>query len=173
VVSYALYPKVIKGWLEHHREHGDTSVLDTETFLYGLQSGREILVQIEPGKSLVVERVAIGELRPEDKTREVFFMLNGQPRSAVVLDLSAGGDEASSRRADPTDPKQIGAPMPGTVIALEVSVGDQVQEGQSLGVVEAMKLETAVRAPISGTVKEIAASVGQRVESGDLLLVLG
>ena len=170
-VSYALYPQVIKDYLEYRQAHGDPSVLDTETFLYGLDANREILIDIEPGKTLVVERTAIGELR-EDKTREVHFTLNGQPRSVLVTDKSAAEDRPKRRKADPTNPLQVGAPMPGSVLKVAVKPADAVSEGQSLGVVEAMKLETAVRAPKAGRVVEVLVVEKDKVEAGDLLFVL-
>lgn len=172
VVSYALYPKVIKDYLEYRDAFGNTSVLDTETFLYGLAPEREIFIDIEPGKSLVVEVTAVSELR-HDSSREVHFMLNGQPRVAVVKDRAAGSDEPERRKADPTQPGHVGAPMPGNVLSVEVAVGAEVAEGDALGVVEAMKLETTVRATVSGTVSEVLATAGDRVQGGDLLFVIG
>jgi pyruvate carboxylase len=171
VVSYALYPKVIKDYLEHLKQYGDTSVLDTETFLYGLGADREIFIDIEPGKALVVQRTAVGELR-EDKTRQVFFMINGQPRSAVVFDKSAGGSQSSRRKASPNAPGEVGAPMPGSVSALRVKAGQRVEENQPLCVLEAMKLETTVRAPFAGEVAEVFVKQGERVQGGELLMLV-
>jgi pyruvate carboxylase len=170
-VSYALYPKVIKEYLEYRTRYGNTSVLDTETFLYGLAPEREIFIEIEPGKALVVEVTAVSDLKA-DFTRDVHFMVNGQPRVAVVKDRSAGGDQAERRKADPGEPGHVGAPMPGKVLDVTVSVGDVVTDGMQLGVVEAMKLETTVRAQMAGVVAEVLAVAGDRVEGGDLLFVV-
>lgn len=172
VVSYALYPKVIKDYLAYRAKHGDTSVLDTETFLYGLEPDRELMVEIEPGKALVIMLNAIGELR-EDNTRQVLFMLNGQPRTVIIKDRNAGGDEPERPKADPTQPGQIGAPMPGNLLSLAVSVGDAVEAGQAIAVVEAMKLETTVRAPVDGAIQALHVQPGQKVEAGDLMIVVG
>jgi pyruvate carboxylase len=170
-LSYALYPAVIRDYLEYRRTHGDTSVLDTETFLYGLDEGNEIYVDIEPGKSLVVARSAVSSLR-EDNTRMVHFQLNGQPRSVVVDDRTVEDAGPKRRRADPTNALEVGAPMPGSVVSVAVKAGATVAEGDPLGVVEAMKLETTVRAPRGGTVEEVLVAAKDRVESGDLLFVL-
>ena len=56
------------------------------------------------------------------------------------------------------------APMPGKVIALDVAEGDQVEEGQRLLVLEAMKMEHALTAPFAGTVRELAVATGAQVE---------
>ena len=56
----------------------------------------------------------------------------------------------------------VRSPMPGTVLAVHVSVGATVSAGQAVAVVEAMKMEHTVTAPLAGTVAEVAARAGQR-----------
>ncbi len=62
--------------------------------------------------------------------------------------------------------------MPGKVIKVDVADGDVVSEGQRLLVVEAMKMEHAVKAPRAGVVQGLATSLGSQVQEGDLLLVI-
>ncbi len=64
------------------------------------------------------------------------------------------------------------SPLPGTVIAVHVSVGDSVDEGQLLMVVEAMKMEHKITAPSPAVVSEVRFAVGDRVDTGDLLVAL-
>jgi len=64
------------------------------------------------------------------------------------------------------------APMPGKVIAVKVAAGDTVGKGDELLVVEAMKMENAVRAPRAGRVKKVAARVGDMVSPGVVLVEL-
>nr|MBA2444903.1 hypothetical protein [Nocardioidaceae bacterium] len=61
------------------------------------------------------------------------------------------------------------APMPGTVLAVNVQVGEQVLEGDPLAVMEAMKMELALKAPWTGVVTEVNVDTGARVELGATL----
>lgn len=64
------------------------------------------------------------------------------------------------------------APMPGTVLAIEVGVGDAVNQGQLLLILEAMKMEHRITAPRDGTVGELSVTLGDQVENGQLLVTL-
>jgi acetyl-CoA carboxylase biotin carboxyl carrier protein len=67
---------------------------------------------------------------------------------------------------------KVTAPVTGTVWKLQVAVGDIVEEGQAVAILESMKMEMPVEAPERGKVSEIAVREGQAVEEGDVLLSL-
>lgn len=66
----------------------------------------------------------------------------------------------------------VEAPITGTIISVEVSVGNQVEEGDVLLYIESMKMENPILAPVAGTVAEIRVSKEQVVETGDVLIII-
>ncbi|MCB1257762.1 MAG: ATP-grasp domain-containing protein, partial [Microthrixaceae bacterium] len=79
------------------------------------------------------------------------------------------------RFVDPADQLSEGsllAPMPGSIVSIEVSVGDEVTEGQTLLVMEAMKMQHTISSPYAGTVGELPAGAGQQVDAGAVLAVV-
>jgi biotin carboxyl carrier protein len=70
-------------------------------------------------------------------------------------------------------PVEIRAIIPGRVVAVAVAPDDEVEAGQALLVVEAMKMQNELRAPRAGTVRRVATAVGATIEIGELLVVLG
>ena len=171
LLAYALYPKVFEEYSKTASQFGDISVLDTPTFLYGLKLGEEIEVEIEKGKTLIIKLVSIGEPQ-HDGTRVLYFELNGQSRELVIQDMTVEVDGSLSLKADPSNPNQIGATMPGTVLKVVVSKGSHVKRGDHLLITEAMKMETTVQAPKDGIVKEVYATAGDAISTGDLLIEL-
>ena len=170
-MSFLMYPRVFPDLATHIRQYGDTSMLPTPMFFFGPGEGVENLVEIEPGKTLIVKLLAISEPM-EDGKRTVFFELNGQPREIVVTDRSLAGAVREAPKADPADPLQIGSPLPGLVVGVGVQVGDAVRKGQKLLSIEAMKMETTLYAERPGRVAEVLAVVGRQVGTGELLIRL-
>ncbi|MFM8360008.1 MAG: biotin/lipoyl-containing protein, partial [Verrucomicrobiota bacterium] len=150
---------------------GDVSVLPTPAFFYGLRRGEEISVHIEEGKTLIIRLVNVGE-PDKDGRRTVTYELNGITREAYVTDRKVAPQARARQKADLADPRQVGAPIPGLVASISVSVGQRVAKGDKLLVMEAMKMQTTVTAPVDGVVDALQVQLGETVESKDLLLKL-
>jgi len=172
LAAYLMYPKVFTEFQNAQETYGPTSVLPTGVYYYGIKVGDEILVDIEKGKTLVVRCVARGETNEKGLVR-IFFELNGQPRSIQVPDRIHGAEGNAVRaKADPDDPMQVGAPMPGVISTVNVAKGQSVAAGDVLLSIEAMKMETAIYADADGIVDDLLVSTGDQIDAKDLLVRL-
>ena len=86
-------------------------------------------------------------------------------RTRAIRDVSAAS-------AGPVGPAPVRAPMPGLIVRVNVKVGDTVQAGQGIVVMEAMKMENELRATAAGLVRSVEVSPGTAVEKGALLVSL-
>ena len=170
VVSYLLYPKVFPEYAETRGRYSDLSVLPTPAFFYGMGTGDEVGIEIEPGKTLIIKFLTIGEAQPDGR-RVVYFELNGQPREVIVADKSlAAGAVKARAKAEAGNAKHVAAPMPGAVVAVAVAAGDEIAAGTKLLTLEAMKMETTLHAERAGKVAEVLVRPGVPVEGGDLVI---
>jgi len=168
-VSAALYPKVFEEFKVFRKKHSDVSVLPTRYFLRGLEIGEEISFELEHGKTLWLKLKAVGELDGNGE-REVYFELNGLPRSFKVPDRSVAKTKVEHEKAQQGVAGSVGAPMPGVVIDVKVKEGETVKAGSPLIVLSAMKMETVVSAPIGGVIKKVSVKLNDDVKGGDLVV---
>ena len=169
--GYLMYPKVFLDYMGRHRVYGPVRTLPTRTFFYGMEPGEEISAEIDPGKTLEIRLIALGETT-DDGDAKVFFELNGQPRTIRVPNREVKAKTAQRMKADPANPDHIGAPMPGSVASVAVSVGKTVKAGDLLLTIEAMKMETGLHADRDATVKAVHVQPGTQIEAKDLLIEL-
>jgi pyruvate carboxylase len=169
LVTHLLYPRVYADFLAHQAKYSDVSVLPTTVFFYGMEKGDEVSADIEPGKTLFIKFLTIGDAHADGR-RLVFFELNGQPREVSVVDKALSGEIIRHPKAEPDNPKHVGAPMPGLVVVVNVVAGEEVKAEQKLVTMEAMKMETTVYAQRPGKVAEVLVQPNQQIEAGDLML---
>ena len=163
-----MYPQVFKDFQDFKKKYGDVSVLPTLAYFHGLEPGEEISITIEEGKTLFIKLLHVGE--PDEKgIRSLTFELNGKARTTLVQDKSVKGDAKAKEKADPSNDKHVGAPIPAIISSIATSVGKSVSKGDKIAVLEAMKMQTTIYASTDGTVDEILVQVGDSVESKDLI----
>ncbi len=154
------------GMLEHRLED---ALLDLSN------AGDTEIRPLGPGHALLLHQNRSFEVRivahqPEQK--KVRLLINGQDctvKSSTALDRlleSMGMGGGAVRKV-----KEVKAPMPGMVLRVEVAPGQEVQEGDPLLVLEAMKMENNLKSPASGTVKSVHVEAGKAVEKGAVLVV--
>jgi pyruvate carboxylase len=171
LLSYLLYPDVFVKYDKFRQTYADVSVLPTPAFYYGLASGEEITIEIEPGKTLILKFLTTSDPHP-DGTRTLFFELNGQPREVNVRDRALRVLERVHPKADPADPGQVAAPTAGVVSGIAVQTNHTVERGAKLLTLEAMKMQSNIYAPIAGRVTRLLVTPGQHVEAKDLLVTI-
>lgn len=91
---------------------------------------------------------------------------------AAAAPAPAAAPAAAPAPAAPAGGEQITSPMPGTILNVNVNVGDTVKEGTVLMILEAMKMENEIMAPKAGKVASIQVTKGATVESGAVLCVI-
>jgi pyruvate carboxylase len=169
LASYLMYPKVFTEFAKTQDKYGPTAVLPTPVYFYGLSEGQELLVDLEKGKTLVLQYLGRAETDPKGMVR-VFFDLNGQPRTILVPDRFKVGEVVLRAKAAPGDAKQVGAPMPGVISTLAIKQGQKVTAGDVLLSIEAMKMETAIHAEADGVIAEVLVKPGDQIDAKDLLV---
>ncbi len=113
------------------------------------------------GKQYVVDREAVATSAPTVSTQA------DTPRPAIVAPQASAPVSTAKAGAG-----TIPTPIPGQIISINVTVGEQVRAGQKLLVLEAMKLENSITATMDGTVEKILVSEGDVVSQGQTLVVL-
>ncbi|WP_338747969.1 pyruvate carboxylase [Janibacter alittae] len=170
MLNELLFPGPTQEMRQARETFGDTSVLDTGIFLHGLEHGADHDVEIEPGKTLTLGISTVSE-PDEHGMRTVMGTVNGQLRPVQVRDRSVEAEVVAAEKADPDDDGQVPAPFAG-VVTLQVEEDAQVEAGDTVATIEAMKMEASITTPRAGTVRRLAIGARTQVEGGDLLVVV-
>ena len=169
VASYVMYSKVFEDYKKWTAKYGDLSVLPTKNFLNKPEIGEEFHVELEKGKIIILKLLAVGPLSEQTGNREVFFETNGEMRQVTVQDQHASVENKTRPKAEAGDSSQVGAPMQGMVVEVRAQEGHEVNKGDPIAILSAMKMEMVISAPHSGKVESLSVKEGDSVDSQDLI----
>ena len=175
ILTYALYPQTGRRWIrikhgldpmpEEMKLPEDSPRADVPsrpTIITPRKSHRSRAFNVYvDGEAFFVEVDPVSSVssRPTDAESEP---------TASIADIAGRQDAAAVR----PDESTIESPMPGLILRHEVEVGDTVQAGQAVLVLEAMKMENSLPAPVAGSVRSLPFDVGDKVSRGDVLAVI-
>ncbi|HYE53533.1 MAG TPA: biotin/lipoyl-containing protein, partial [Chitinophagaceae bacterium] len=169
LLSYLFYPKVFEEYHQHMQQYGEVYYLPTPVFFYGLKPNEETIVELAPGKSILVKFMYMGDT-DENGNKHVFFKLNGQTRSIEVKDKNFKSTKKTNKKVSAGH--EVGAPLQGKLCRIHVKAGDKVQKNTPLFAIEAMKMESTVVASKEGVIQSIVLNEGVLVEQDDVILEL-
>jgi biotin carboxyl carrier protein len=134
-----------------------------ELNLDAVEAGRDVLSLLIDGRAWEVKRERVGS--------EMHLMIAGERYEAEVRDpRSFRGRKAAGAGLE--GPKKLVSPMPGKVVRVLVAAGAEVEAGQGVIVVEAMKMQNEIKSPKKGTVSRIIATEGATVNAGEALAIV-
>lgn len=168
-LSYSLYPRVFEDAHTNYKKYGNVAILPTKNFFYGMEQREEIMIELEPGKTIIVKLLSVTPPNDEGK-RMVFFKVNGENRLVEILNKSLNISVKQNEKADEEDDSQYGAPLQGMLYKVLVKPGQKIKENDHLFIIEAMKMETTVTALKDGIVANVELKEGEMVMTGDLVL---
>lgn len=167
LLSYLFYPKVFDEFYKHRAQYGEVSYLPSTTFFFGLKKDEEILIELAPGKSILVKYVFTTEA-DENGICAVIFKLNGQTRAVELKVNSFKVTKEMHRKA--TRENEIGAPLQGKLSRILVKAGDIIEKNTPMFTIEAMKMESTIVSPYAGSVKTVILKEGILVAQDDMVL---
>ena len=170
-LSFSLYPRVFEQAHKRYKLYGNAAILPTPNFFYGMKVGEEALIDLEPGKTIIVKLLSVGEPN-EEGIRIVFFKVNGENRFVEIKDASLNIHKEVNQQIDASDNNQLGAPLQGLLYKVLVKKGEEIKKNHPLFIIEAMKMETTVTATKAGKVKSITLKPGSMVQKDDLIVTL-
>ncbi len=174
VLTYAMFPDQAKAYLEQRRD----GTLQPEPLepLPAKSSGGPVDTRFKitvHGESYDIH--VTGANPVSDSERRFYMTVDGVPEE-IHLESHGDGNEGSARsggRASATKEGHVTTSMPGNIVDVLVSEGDEVKAGDPVLIIEAMKMETEVKATISGSVKGVFIAKGDRVVPGEVLVEIG
>ena len=169
LLSALFYPKVFDEYHQFKATFGEVYYVPSPVFFYGLKPNEETLIELAPGKSILIKFLHMSSV-DENGYKQVFFALNGQTRSIFIKDKSFTSVKPTHKKVSAAN--EIGAPLQGKLSKILVKTGDAVQKNTPLFVIEAMKMESTIVAPGAAVVKNVVLNEGVFVQQDDVVVEL-
>jgi pyruvate carboxylase len=185
-MSSIMYPKVFADYMKRQEEKGGELLrhLPSPVYFHGMKPGQEFTMKVpaslagdvcevpEGSSDSLSVSVKLDRIAPMKKGhRELSFTINGMVQVANIKD-STGAFVFDGPMADAGVAGQLGSPMPGVVEKVLVTEGQDVEAGDTLVTISAMKMEVKVTAPFAGKVGKLFVPLGGRVVEAALLVTL-
>jgi biotin carboxyl carrier protein len=152
--------------LEFREENGEIFLNDKVIVANISSIGEGKFSVIKDNQSYQVEVVSF-----DVQTKKFLLKINGMTTEVQIQDkLDLILEKMGIESADSKKVQDLKAPMPGLISEIKVNEGDEVEAGQPLLILEAMKMENLIKAPGKGTVKSIPVKKGQSVEKNQVLI---
>lgn len=168
VLSFAMFPEIGRQFLKERQDNA----LTPEPLLSADASHNNELSEFDiilHGENYHVKVAGYGT--PARGQQSCFLWVDGVPEEVIIQHDDREKKEPAATKKT-TGPGDIKVAMPGTIVSIQVAVGDKVKAGQALFVLEAMKMETEIQAPFAGTVAAVWCAKGDRVTPADTLMEL-
>lgn len=171
VLSYAMFPEIGRQFLEQRKNNS----LVAEPLISNAQQAQNTTLSSEfdialHGESYHIKVAGYGTR--EQGKQACFLWVDGVPEEVIINIGEIEGQATSTPSRRPSEPGDITVAMPGTIVSVNVAIGDNVTAGQNLLVLEAMKMETEIQAPFSGTVADIFCKKGDKVTPAQVLMYI-
>ncbi|TAL62460.1 MAG: pyruvate carboxylase subunit B, partial [Legionella sp.] len=170
VLIYAMFPEIGKQFLESRKNDSliaEPLISPASTNNPSALSEFDITLH---GENYHIKVAGFGTA--EQNQQSCFLWVDGVPEEVIIYRDEMDHPIANTSKKHHTGPGDITVAIPGTIITVQVAVGDEVKTGQTLLVLEAMKMETEIQAPHDGKVMEIFCQKGDKVTPEQRLMFL-
>ncbi|STX43888.1 oxaloacetate decarboxylase subunit alpha [Legionella donaldsonii] len=170
VLSYAMFPEIGKQFLEQRK----ANTLQPEPLIISRSPApsdrlSEFDIALH-GENYHIKIAGYGTR--EQGQQACFLWVDGVPEEVLISLEETEETNLAPAAKRPSGPGDITVAMPGNIVSVNVTVGDKVTKGQTLLVLEAMKMETEIQAPFNGTVADVFCQKGDKVMPTQVLIYL-